>query len=323
MLRRSRNAALAALAAVAALTLLPGTAHAAAADLGIVSLTTNPNPISSDTATVTITARNSGDAPAFVVAIRLEPATDDEQIRTVTCPFGFTPNPEIGPNACVWGTMAPGATVTMTATIELGETSTRLASITHTATIAQVTQTGSVPDPTPADLTAVETVPITYDTTINPETGRPGGERGTEDGGTSTAPQIQSLALSPTTFRAAKSGPSAVAAAKAPIGTTVTTKLSADAPMVFRIERARSGRKVGGRCVVPTRRNRSAKRCTRWVTLTGKFTASGEKGTNRLRFSGRLGGLRLAPGSYRLAVTAKDARGRESDARRATFRIVA
>lgn len=312
---------LVALAAVVGMVLVPCAAHAAA-DIGIVSVETSPKPITSSSATTTVTVRNSGDAPAYTVAIRLTPSDYDvQQIQDVTCWPGFDADPPFTPTACVRGTIQPGATVTMTANFNLEQTATRITSITHTVVIAQVTQTGSVPDPTPADTTATETVPVAYDTTIDPGTGRPG-TGGTEDRPTGSAPEIQSLALKPATFRAATSGPSAVAAARAPIGTLVTVKLSAAATLTFRVERAKTGRKVGGRCVAPTAGNRRAKRCTRWVTLTSRFTADGEAGTNRLRFSGRLGGLRLAPGSYRLAVTAKDARGRTSDVRRASFRIV-
>lgn len=304
--------------------ILPGTAHAAA-DLAITSLTTSPNPMTSQkdpNATVTVTARNGGDTTATFVAIRLEGDSNVEQIQSVTCPpLPFKPSPdpaEAVPNSCVWGTMVAGATVTMTVRVEVAGTQSRVTSFSHTASIVQVTQTGSVPDPTPADNTATETVGVTYDTTLAPDEPTPGGGTDTER---DPAPAVSALTLAPATFRAAKSGPSAVAA-RAPIGTVVTTKLSAAAKLTFRVERSAAGRKVGGRCVAPSRRNRTAKACTRWVTMSSRFTADGEAGTNRLRFTGRLGGLRLAPGRYRLVVTATDTRGRVSDPRRAAFRIV-
>ena len=318
MLRRST----ALVAALTVLVLLPGTAHAAA-DLGIVSVATSPNPISSASATTTVTVRNSGDVPAYVVAMRLTPADYDvQQIQSVTCPLGFDPDPPDTATACVRGRIDPGVTVTMTVTFNIEQTATRLASITHSVLVAQVTQTGTVPDPTPGDTTASETVPISYDTTIDPETGRPGTGGGGDGTPTTRAPEITSLTLAPTRFRAAARGPSAVAAARAPVGALVTSKLSAAATLTFRVERAKGGRKAGGRCVAPTRRNRKAPACTRYVTLTGRFTADGQAGTNRLRFTGRLGGLRLAPSRYRLVVTAKDRSGRESAPRRAPFRIV-
>lgn len=303
--------------------ILPGAAQAAA-DLAITSLVTNPNPMTSlanPEATVTVTARNGGDAPATFVSLQLLTTGDAEQIQTVTCPVAFTPSPDPAlavPSSCARGTVQPGETVTMTARIVVAGTSSRVPSFTHTATAFQVTPTGNVPDPTPADNTAVETVTVTYDSTLTPDDASGGGGGG---GTTTKAPTVSALTLAPATFRAAKNGPSAVAA-RAPIGTLVTTKLSAAAALTFRVERAAAGRKVGGRCVAPTRRNRSAKACTRWVTMSSRFTADGEAGTNRLRFTGRLGGLRLGPGRYRLVVTATDARGRVSDPRRAAFRIV-
>ncbi|MFA9269872.1 MAG: hypothetical protein ACEQSX_03825 [Baekduiaceae bacterium] len=304
--------------------ILPGAAHAAV-DLAITSLVTNPNPMTSlanPEATVTVTVRNGGDAQATFVSVQLLTTGDAEQIQTVTCPVAFSPSPDPAlavPTSCARGTIQPGETVTMTARIVVAGTSTRVPSFTHTATAFQVTPTGNVPDPTPADNTASETVTVTYDSTLTPDDASSGGGG---DGGTTTkAPTVSALTLAPSTFRAAKSGPSAVAA-RAPIGTVVTTKLSAAAKLTFRVERAAAGRKVGGRCVAPTRRNRSAKACTRWPTMSSRFTADGEAGTNRLRFTGRLGGLRLAPGRYRLVVTPADSRGRVSDPRRAAFRIV-
>jgi hypothetical protein len=47
---------------------------------------------------------------------------------------------------------------------------------------------------------------------------------------------------------------------------------------------------------------RKADRCTR-VVAVGSFTSRGRKDTNRLRFTGRVGGRRLAVGSYRLRAT--------------------
>lgn len=334
---RASRPAPATLALLSLLLVLAGAAPAgawAAADLS-VALTTSPNPITSITdpsATVTVTARNSGDRAATFVAIRFAPqvleGSDVEEILELSCPpvGAFKPDPEIAPTACIWGTIEPGASVTMTIRIRVGGTSTRISSITHSVIIAEVRQTGSVPDPTPADTTATETVGISFDTTMldleRPRGGEDGtGREGTGGEGTSGAPQVLALRLSPAAFRAARRGPSALAA-RAPVGTLVTTRLSAAATETFRVERATTGRRVGGRCVAATRRNRRAPRCTRWPVLSGRFSAAGTAGLNRLRFTGRLGGLPLAPGRYRLAVSAADDRGRVSAVRRAGFRIV-
>ena len=56
-------------------------------------------------------------------------------------------------------------------------------------------------------------------------------------------------------------------------------------------------------------------------TLAGHFTLAGRPGANRFAFTGRIGGIRLKPGSYRLvgAPTANGHRGRPVSA---SFRIV-
>ena len=126
----------------------PARAHAAA-DLAIASFTTSPNPLTSVTdrdATVTITVRNAGDANATVVAILFTAQSPDEEVRSITCPASFTayPNEASGglPNSCVWGTIAPGAVVTMTAAVRLGQTESRITSFTHSVSASQARQSG-------------------------------------------------------------------------------------------------------------------------------------------------------------------------------------
>ena len=64
----------------------------------------------------------------------------------------------------------------------------------------------------------------------------------------------------------------------------------------------------GKSCRKPSKKNQHAKRCTLYVAL-GSFTHSDHAGAISLRFSGRLKGKRLAPGSYRLEAVASDAAG--------------
>jgi len=133
-----------------------------------------------------------------------------------------------------------------------------------------------------------------------------------------TKPVLSALSLSPSRFRAASSGPSVAAV----VGSTVSYGLSEAAAVQFRVERGLRGRRVGGRCVKPTRSNRRAKRCTRYSTLSGGFTHQGKAGSNKLKFSGRVGGRKLRPGSYRLRGVGRDPSGNESALRRSGFRIV-
>ncbi len=64
---------------------------------------------------------------------------------------------------------------------------------------------------------------------------------------------------------------------------------------------AATGRKVRGRCVVATRRNRHSRACTR---LAGTLTVNARTGAHKVKFTGRLGRRRLARGGYVLSLTA-------------------
>ena len=85
---------------------------------------------------------------------------------------------------------------------------------------------------------------------------------------------------------------------------------------------ARSGRRVGRRCLrlEPTRRTR--RRCTRYVAK-GTYLMPGQlTGLVRRTFSGRIRRKVLKPGPYRLSVTATDLAGNRSKAARKGFRIL-
>jgi lysophospholipase L1-like esterase len=131
-------------------------------------------------------------------------------------------------------------------------------------------------------------------------------------------PVIRRLELSPRRFVAARRGGSIAARA----GAKVTYRLTEAGATRFRVKRAAAGRRVGGECVAPTRRNRDARRCTRYVLMLGAFVHRGHAGANSFRFSGRLAHRRLRPGSYRLVARAGDALGNVSIPARAPFRIL-
>jgi uncharacterized protein YkwD len=103
------------------------------------------------------------------------------------------------------------------------------------------------------------------------------------------APVLGRLSLSPARLRAGGRG------------TTVAFTLSAPATVRLDVERVRAGR--------ASRR------------LSGALTRVARRGANRVRFSGRLGGRRLAPGRYRLRAVATDRAGRRSTLRRVAFRV--
>jgi len=82
-----------------------------------------------------------------------------------------------------------------------------------------------------------------------------------------------------------------------------------------------SPRGMRGKCVRPVRANRRNRRCTRQALLRGAFTDSGAAGRNALKFSGRLGGIRLPPGQYWLRAIATDDAGNASAPKWRAFRI--
>jgi len=136
------------------------------------------------------------------------------------------------------------------------------------------------------------------------------------------APSITRLSLRPVAFRAARRGASVAVAT----GARVTFTLSRAAYVTFTVERVLSGRRVGGRCVAPGAGNRRRPSCTRYVTLKGSFRYPGSgfaaAGARGFKFTGRLAGRSLTPGSYRLVAVALGAAGPRSSASRSAFRIV-
>jgi hypothetical protein len=118
--------------------------------------------------------------------------------------------------------------------------------------------------------------------------------------------QIQSLAVRPKAFRAGKVPGAIVSRRKkaGPLGANVSYSLSAAATVSFTIERKSVGRKVGKRCVTKTRANAGHAKCPLLKPVKDAFTQAGATGQNSFRFSGRIGGKALKPGSYRLLGSA-------------------
>jgi hypothetical protein len=135
-----------------------------------------------------------------------------------------------------------------------------------------------------------------------------------------TAPDVTRLALSPTRFRLGGALPK-VAAVRT--GTRIRFTISEAATVRLRFRRLAPGRRVGGRCVKPTRLNRSRRRCTRIVPVRGSVSLPVKAGARRIRFAGRLSKRRsLKPGGYRLILTATDAAGNVSTPDRVRFRLL-
>jgi PKD repeat protein len=117
-------------------------------------------------------------------------------------------------------------------------------------------------------------------------------------------PFLSSLILTPTRFRAARSGPSVTNTDRT--GTRVSFTLagwgSHQLPVVFKVERLVRGFAHGRMCLAARPLHR-AKRCTRHIAVHGRFSITGAMGANALRFTGRIDGHALTPGRYLLIAT--------------------
>ena len=145
----------------------------------------------------------------------------------------------------------------------------------------------------------------------------------TTPGGPGETPVFASARLTNPTFAVDRSGPAETpVSARAKKGTTFVYRLSEDARVVFKIEQRTTGRRVGTKCQKTTKRNKSRRKCTRYVRI-GSFAQAGKQGTNRKKFSGKIGRKVLRPSRYRATLTATDADGNASKVKRLNFRVVA
>jgi hypothetical protein len=133
------------------------------------------------------------------------------------------------------------------------------------------------------------------------------------------SPSIGSFSLTNRTFRVGARPRGASKRVKT--GTTFRLSLSEAARVTFAIERRTTGRRVRGRCRAASRRNRKAKRCTRFVSV-GSFSRDLQAGQQRVNFSGRVRGKALKPGSYRATARARDGANQLSSRVTVAFRIV-
>jgi hypothetical protein len=107
-----------------------------------------------------------------------------------------------------------------------------------------------------------------------------------------------------------------------PRGSAFIYELSGPGAVRIVIRQLRGGRRVGNKCVAPTRARRSKPRCTRPVNR-GTLTRQGSAGRNTTAFSGKMGKRPMAPGTYLATITARAAGTlRASAARTASFVIV-
>lgn len=153
----------------------------------------------------------------------------------------------------------------------------------------------------------------------------PGGPGATPD---RTAPVLSGVSLSRARFRIGKTATAITAAKKAkrPVagGTTLRFTSSEAATLSLVIERAKPGRTVkskGKTVCKAVKRAVKRGRCTLYAgaqTLTRTIAA----GPGTVALSGRIGTKRMAPGSYRITLIARDAAGNASAQAQRTFTVL-
>lgn len=138
-------------------------------------------------------------------------------------------------------------------------------------------------------------------------------------------PSLERLRIYPRAFAAARSGGSARATRRRGSGGKVSFRIDLAATVRFKVQRIAAGRRQGRgkarRCVMPTRRNRNATRCPRYVPVKGSFSRTARPGVNSFYFTGRVGGRMLPRGTYRLMATPR-AGGVWGRSQTRTFKII-
>lgn len=139
---------------------------------------------------------------------------------------------------------------------------------------------------------------------------------------TPPTPAIKSLKVTPSSFRAASSGPTIASARKPATGARITYSDTLAASTTFAVLRGVPGVRSGKSCVAPPRRRKGhlkPKTCTRLLEVAS-FSHLDTAGANSLRFSGRVHGHKLSAGRYTLRATPSLA-GRRGATASATFTI--
>jgi hypothetical protein len=143
-----------------------------------------------------------------------------------------------------------------------------------------------------------------------------------------TAPRISRLSITRTRFAVGRK-PTAVDSASrqrprraTPRGTSFRFRLSELATVRIVLQRATTGRRAGGKCRPAGRRLRNRPRCTRYLNAGTLLRRKLRPGARRVSFTGRVGRRALRVGAHRASISARDAAGNRSHARRLRFRII-
>lgn len=144
----------------------------------------------------------------------------------------------------------------------------------------------------------------------------PGGSSPRTTATADTLPALGKVKAKPKKFKAKPKGK-----AKGKFGTTFRYTVSEAGTVRFKIERKAIGRLVGKKCKPRTAKNASKKKCPLFKGV-GSRSQQAKAGANKLKWSGKLKGKPLSPGSYRATVTATDKAGGRSASKTVGFRIL-
>jgi uncharacterized delta-60 repeat protein len=108
---------------------------------------------------------------------------------------------------------------------------------------------------------------------------------------------------------------------KAPVGTTISFTLNEAASVRIAFTERSAGRRVHGKCVAQTRRNRHKRSCTRALP-EGAITLAGHAGSNAAAFDGVLGSDKKLPRGHYTATLTASASGLSSRSVTLSFTII-
>jgi hypothetical protein len=132
-------------------------------------------------------------------------------------------------------------------------------------------------------------------------------------------PTITGLKLSPSTFKAASSGPTIATAT----GTTIRYAVSQQSTTTFTVQLPATGVRKGRSCVAPPKHKgkQKLKRCQRFINRGSFRHTDAAAGVVSFRFTGRINGRKLSPAKYQLQAIGANTKGKGA-AKVASFRIV-
>lgn len=129
---------------------------------------------------------------------------------------------------------------------------------------------------------------------------------------TPTSPIISALRQSHRVWREPGGRHRPLGKHRPPLGTVFRFRLNEPATVSLMFSQELGGRRVNGRCVRPTSKNRKRVACRR-VAHRGRLPFAGHSGVNRVPFGGLVSRARkLSPGRYTLVAIAANAEGQRS-----------